>query len=67
MVVKQNVIHIYFKGDDLGWGAPALDDDLGWGGEASRGACPALGVEVGTHPLGCLRGILAYAVRAKSQ
>ena len=44
--------HLFLKGDDLGWGAPAqgLGDDLGWGGEAARdvqecgGRAPPLGL-----------------------
>ena len=30
--------YIYFRSDDLGWGAPGLGDVLGSGGEANRDA-----------------------------
>ena len=51
VVAKKCDPYLFLKGDDLGWGAPALGDDLGWGGEATRGA---QGCGGGYPPLGLL-------------
>ena len=48
---RVQAIHLFLKGDDLGWGAPGLGDDLGWAGEATR---DAQGCGGGPPPLGLL-------------